>query len=118
VKRFLPAHPLRPGESYCFAAFLVGAYQEILGDLHNLFGDTNAVHVDVSEESGFVFTNFVRGDSVQQVLNYVQYDKRELIRNWRHALEREVRAGRLTPRESASLQRKYEAAFDDYTYLR
>jgi len=118
VKRFLPAHPLRAGERYCFAAFLVGAYQEILGDLHNLFGDTNAVHVDVSDESGFQFTNFVRGDSVRQVLNYVQYDKRELLNRWRHALEREVRARRLSARESAALLRKYEAAFDDYTYLR
>lgn len=118
VKHYLPAHHLRPGERYCFAVYLVGAYQEILGDLHNLFGDTNAVHVDVGESGQAVFTNVVRGDSVGQVLRYVQYDRRELVERWRHDLELAVGEGRLTARESAVLQRKYEAVFNDYTYLR
>ncbi|NTV03819.1 arginine decarboxylase, partial [bacterium] len=116
VKRYLPAHTLRDGERYTFAAFLVGAYQEILGDLHNLFGDTNAIHVEVN---GHVeFTTVVRGDSVRRVLNFVQYDKGALVERWRTALERAVSQGRLTPRESADVLRKYEQAFDDYTYLK
>jgi len=116
VKRYLPAHTLRDGERYTFAAFLVGAYQEILGDLHNLFGDTNAIHVEVN---GHVeFTTVVRGDSVRRVLNFVQYDKGALVERWRTSLERAVSQGRLTPRESADVLRKYEQAFDDYTYLK
>ena len=79
IKRHLPAHPLKAGEPYYFAAFLVGAYQEILGDLHNLFGDTNAVHVEVDEDGKFEFTNVVRGDTVREVLRYVQYGKDELV---------------------------------------
>ncbi len=118
VKRFLPAHPLRQGERYYLAAFLVGAYQEILGDLHNLFGDTNAVHVDVAPDGRVEYTNVVRGDSVRQVLNYVQYDKHDLVERWRHSVERAVHDGRLTVRESASVLRLFEHAFDEYTYLR
>lgn len=118
VKHYLPAHQLRPGERYYFAVYLVGAYQEILGDLHNLFGDTNAVHVDVNDSGQVVFTSVVRGDSVGQVLRYVQYDRRELVERWRHDLEKAVSEGRLTARESAVLQRRYEAVFNDYTYLR
>ena len=116
VKRYLPAHTLRDGERYTFAAFLVGAYQEILGDLHNLFGDTNAIHVEVN---GHVeFTTVVRGDSVRRVLNFVQYDKGALVERWRTALERAVSQGRLTPRESADVLRKYEQAFADSTYVK
>jgi arginine decarboxylase len=118
VKRALPAHPLRSGEPYYLAAFLVGAYQEILGDLHNLFGDTNAVHVDVDADGRVEFTNVVRGDTVQQVLEYVQFDRRDLVERWRTAVELAVRDGHLTASESAAVQRLFEAAFDDSTYLR
>ncbi|MDO9693775.1 MAG: biosynthetic arginine decarboxylase [Candidatus Latescibacteria bacterium] len=116
VKRYLPAHTLRDGEHYTFAAFLVGAYQEILGDLHNLFGDTNAVHVEVNGR--VEFTTVVRGDSVRRVLNFVQYDKGALVERWRTSLEHAVNQNRLTPRESAEILRTYEQAFDDYTYLK
>lgn len=116
VKRYLPAHNLREGERYTFAAFLVGAYQEILGDLHNLFGDTNAVHVEINGQ--VEFANVVRGDSVKQVLNYVQFDKGALIERWRNALERAVSQNKLTPRESADILKIYESSFDDYTYLK
>ncbi|MEZ4387295.1 MAG: biosynthetic arginine decarboxylase [Candidatus Krumholzibacteriia bacterium] len=118
VNRYLPAHPLRAGERYYLAAFLVGAYQEILGDLHNLFGDTNAVHVDLNGDGRVELTNVVKGDSVRQVLNYVQYEKRDLLERWRHAVERAVSEGRLKPRESAAVLRQFEKAFDEYTYLR
>ncbi len=115
VKRYLPAHTLKEGEAYTFATFLIGAYQEILGDLHNLFGDTNAVHVEVNDQVEFV--NVVRGDSISQVLGYLQYDRGALVERWRNTLERAVAENRLTARESAAVLKKYESAFDDYTYL-
>ena len=118
IKHYLPAHDLKDDERYCFGVFLVGAYQEILGDLHNLFGDTNAVHVDVAPDGRFVFANVLRGDTVGQVLRYVSYEKADLVERWRHALEEAVTAGRLTARESAVLQRQYDEVFGDYTYLR
>jgi arginine decarboxylase len=118
VKRFLPAHPLRRGERYHLAAFLVGAYQEILGDLHNLFGDTNAVHVDSRDDGRVEFANVVRGDSIATVLDFVQYDRRDLVERWRRTVEAAVREGRITPRESAAVRRIFESAFDGYTYLR
>jgi arginine decarboxylase len=116
VKRYLPAHTLRDGERYTFAVYLVGAYQEILGDLHNLFGDTHAIHVEVNGHAEF--TTVVRGDSVRRVLNFVQYDKGALVERMRTALERSVKQKSLTPRESADILRTYEQAFDDYTYLK
>ena len=118
IKHYLPAHDLKDGERYCFGVFLVGAYQEILGDLHNLFGDTNAVHVDVDKDGQVTFANVVRGDTVAQVLRYVPFEKPDLVERWRHALELAVREKRLTARESAVLQRKYDEVFGDYTYLR
>lgn len=117
IKHYLPAHDLRPGARYCFGFFLVGAYQEILGDLHNLFGDTNAVHVDVEPDGTFRFANVLRGDTVGQVLRYVQFEKTDLVERWRHALEQAVSSGLLTARESAALQRQYDEVFRDYTYL-
>lgn len=118
IKHYLPAHELKEGERYCFAVFLVGAYQEILGDMHNLFGDTNAVHVDVARDGRVAFTNVVHGDTVGDVLRYVAFEKSDLVERWRHALEAAVAEGRLTARESAVLQRKYDEVFGDYTYLR
>ena len=118
IKHYLPAHDLKEGERYCFGVFLVGAYQEILGDLHNLFGDTNAIHVDVDADGHVTFANVVRGDTVAQVLRYVAFEKSDLMERWRHALEQAVREKRLTARESAVLQRKYDEVFGDYTYLR
>ncbi|MFO7609229.1 MAG: biosynthetic arginine decarboxylase [Candidatus Krumholzibacteriia bacterium] len=118
IKHYLPAHDLKEGERYCFGVFLVGAYQEILGDMHNLFGDTNAVHVDVKPDGRVAFTNVVRGDTVGDVLRYVAFERSDLVERWRHALEAAVTEGRLTARESAVLQRKYDEVFGDYTYLR
>ncbi len=118
IKHYLPAHELRPQERYCFGVFLVGAYQEILGDLHNLFGDTNAVHVELTDDGRVQFANVLRGDTVGQVLRYVAFEKADLVERWRHALEAAVSAGRLTARESAVLQRQYDEVFGDYTYLR
>mgnify|MGYP000154716669 CR=1 FL=1 len=117
VKRSLPAHELKENEPYYLASFLVGAYQEILGDLHNLFGDTNAVHVEVHPDGRVEFSNVVMGDTVNKVLKYVQYDKHDLCERWRHALERAVTRGSLSPTESAEIYKIYQSAFEGYTYL-
>lgn len=117
IKRYLPAHPLKKGEPYYFAAFLVGAYQEILGDLHNLFGDTNAIHVEVDENGRMEFSNVVRGDTVREVLRYVQYGKDELVEMWRTTVEQAVSRGAIQPGESAEIFKKYQNAFESYTYL-
>lgn len=117
VKRYLNVHPLRSGEPYYFAAFLIGAYQEILGDLHNLFGDTNAVHVEVDASGNAEFTSVVNGDNIREVLKYVQYDKDNLCERWRSAIEGAVSRGQLSGTESGDLFKKYQRAFDSYTYL-
>ena len=117
VKRYLPAHPLKQGENYYFAAFLLGAYQEILGDLHNLFGDTNAVHVEVNQNGAIHFSNVVLGDNVDEVLRYVQYDKADLCERWRRDVEEALSEGRISTAEYGEIIKKYTNAFDRYTYL-
>jgi arginine decarboxylase len=115
VKHYLELHQPN-GDPYFVATFLVGAYQEILGDLHNLFGDTDAVHVKVDGE-GYRVEHVVEGDSVTEVLSYVQYTKDDLISRVRRAMEAALRDKRLTPAESGRLMRRYEEALDGYTYL-
>ena len=117
VKDVLEVHPIEPGKPYYIAMFLVGAYQEILGDLHNLFGDTNAIHVALDEVHGYRIERVIEGDSVTEVLGYVQYEKQELVRRMRRRLEEAVRARRLDVRESALLLRRYEEGLAAYTYL-
>ena len=116
VKHFLPLHSLNPGETYHIATFLVGAYQEILGDLHNLFGDTDAVHVKLSDD-GYSVEHVVEGDSVTEVLSYVQYNKDDLIAKVRRAVEAALREKRLTMAESGRLMKRYEEGLEGYTYL-
>ncbi len=115
VRHFLDLHPAN-GEPYYIASFLVGAYQEILGDLHNLFGDTDAVHVRLDGDD-YRVDHVVEGDSVTEVLSYVQYSKDDLISKVRRAVEDAVRDKRLTPAESGRLMRRYEEALEGYTYL-
>ncbi len=117
VKNVLEVHPTTPGKPYYLAMFLVGAYQEILGDLHNLFGDTNAIHVSMDEDYGYRIERVIEGDSVTEVLSYVQYEKQELVRRMRRRLEDAVRARRLNMKESAMLMRRYEEGLAAYTYL-
>jgi arginine decarboxylase len=104
------------GAPYYLGVFLVGAYQETLGDLHNLFGDTNAVHVSLGD-GGYLLEHFVKGDRVGEVLRYVEYDPAELVRRVRRASERAVRSGAFTLEESADFVRAYEAGLGGYTYL-
>jgi arginine decarboxylase len=116
VNRTLPLHVLND-EPYYLAAFLVGAYQEILGDLHNLFGDTNVAHVDVSESGEFTFTAIVKGDKVNDVLDYVQYDVKNLLDRVQATVEAAVRAGRLGHSEAGAFLKFYEESLNSYTYL-
>jgi arginine decarboxylase len=117
VKSVLEVHPLQPGRPYYLAMFLVGAYQEILGDLHNLFGDTNAIHISLDEEHGYRIERVIEGDSVAEVLTYVQYDKQELVRRMRSRMEVAVRTGTISLKESALLMKRYEEGLSGYTYL-
>jgi arginine decarboxylase len=117
VKRTLELHPLRPNEPYYMGFFLVGAYQEILGDMHNLFGDPNIVHVDLDESGRPRITHVVRGDRTQEVLAYVEYFEPDLLARLRRHIERSLEEGRMSFEESALLQRRYEAGLDAYTYL-
>lgn len=117
VKRYLPAHKLHKGEKYYFVAFLVGAYQEILGDLHNLFGDTNAVHVELGLDGSPELTTVVSGDTVEEVLKYVEFEKDELCHQWRSILETAVSNGSISATESGEMYRRYQRSFDSYTYL-
>jgi arginine decarboxylase len=117
VKRALELHDLRPGEKYYLAAFLVGAYQETLGDLHNLFGDTHVVHIRLHDEGGWWIEEIVKGDTANRVLEYMEYDVAELYPALARDCERAIRDGRMTIAESQLLKRFYEKELDGYAYL-
>ena len=117
VRQSLRLHELRDGEPYYLAAFLVGAYQETLGDLHNLFGDTNVVHIKMDQQWGWSLEQVVEGDTVKQVLGYLQYDVNRLYQAIRHDCERSVRAGRMTISESRMMLSAYQRGLAGYTYL-
>jgi arginine decarboxylase len=95
----------------------VGAYQEILGDLHNLFGDTNAVHVSLTEEGEVVLDSMLKGDSVTEVLQYVQFNRSELMTQLQNAIEQAVRRGLMQNSEAGRCLKFYEEALNGYTYL-
>jgi arginine decarboxylase len=117
VKRTLELHAPKEGEDYFLAAFLVGAYQETLGDLHNLFGDTHVVHIRLHDEGGWWIEEIVKGDTANKVLAYMEYDVEELYPALARDCERAVREGRMTLAESQSLKRFYEGELDGYAYL-
>ncbi|MEJ5275795.1 MAG: arginine decarboxylase, partial [Thermogemmata sp.] len=117
VRSTLELHPFDPSEPYYLGVFLLGAYQEILGDLHNLFGDTNAVHVSLDEDGTPSIDHVIKGDTVTEVLNYVQYSAEKLMDRMRKDVERAVRQGRITPAESRQILKFYEAGLEGYTYL-
>jgi arginine decarboxylase len=116
VKRTLALHPFT-GEPYYLGVFLVGAYQEILGDLHNLFGDTHAVHVSLDPTGNVVLESVIKGDTVREVLDYVEFDAETLVRKMRESVEIAVRDGRIDFEESGRLLRFYEDGLHGYTYL-
>jgi len=117
VKRTLELHELRPEQKYYLAAFLVGAYQETLGDLHNLFGDTHVVHVRLHDEGGWWIEEIVKGDTANKVLEYMEYDVAELYPALARDCERAIRDGRMTLAESQAIKRFYENELNGYAYL-
>jgi len=117
VKHYLPLHELKPYEEYILGAFLVGAYQETLGDLHNLLGDTNIVTIRIKEQGEFEFVNEQEGDTVAEVLSYVQYDPKRLFVRFRETAEQAVREGKISPQERREVVSVYEAGLRGYTYF-
>jgi arginine decarboxylase len=117
VRRTLVLHDLVAGEEYYLAAFLVGAYQETLGDLHNLFGDTHVVHIRLHDEGGWWIEEIVKGDTANEVLGYMQYEAERLFPQLSRDCERAVREGRMSLAESQALRRFYESELNGYTYL-
>jgi arginine decarboxylase len=116
VRSTLDVHALREGEHYFLGMFLNGAYQEILGDLHNLFGDTNAVHVELTD-SGYQISHVIKGDSVAEVLRYVEYQPETMVDAVRRQAERAVSEGRITNEQMRTLMQHYEESLRSYTYL-
>ncbi|MDY5954568.1 MAG: biosynthetic arginine decarboxylase [Kiritimatiellia bacterium] len=117
VKKALPLHEVRQGEEYILGAFLVGAYQETLGDLHNLFGDTHVVSVHVDEDGEIDYEEELEGDSVGDVLSYVEYKPDDCIERFRKLTEHAVKAKRITPCERREIVADYEAGLRGYTYF-
>jgi arginine decarboxylase len=116
VKRTLPLHPFN-GEPYYLGAFLLGAYQEILGDMHNLFGDTNAVHVSMDDDGEVVLETVIKGDTVREVLDYVEFNVEGLMKQFRTSVELAVRESRIGYEEAGRFLRYYEDGLQGYTYL-
>ncbi|TWU41860.1 biosynthetic arginine decarboxylase [Novipirellula artificiosorum] len=115
-QRTLLLHHWIANQPYQIGIFMVGAYQEILGDLHNLFGDTHAVHVDM-KDGAVRIDSVVKGDTVNEVLGYVQYDNRELSRRWLEAIESAVQRGLIDNTQAGEMIRFYERSLESYTYL-
>jgi arginine decarboxylase len=116
VKRTLPLHNFT-GEPYYLGAFLLGAYQEILGDMHNLFGDTNAVHVSMDDEGEVILETVIKGDTVREVLDYVEFNVDSMMRQLRSSIEVAVRESRISYEEAGRFLRFYEDGLQGYTYL-
>ncbi|MBM4217661.1 MAG: biosynthetic arginine decarboxylase [Gammaproteobacteria bacterium] len=117
VKKTLELHDIAEGDEYYLAAFLVGAYQETLGDLHNLFGDTHVVHIRLEDDGKWWIDEVVKGDTANRVLEYMEYDVAELYPALARDCERAIREGRMTVAESQALKRFYEGELNGYAYL-
>lgn len=113
---YLMLHPLRQGESYYLGVFLAGAYQEILGDMHNLFGDTNAVHISVYKDR-YEIDKVIDGETVAEVLDYVQFDPKKLVRNVETWVTSSMKAGKITAEEGREFLSNYRSGLYGYTYL-
>ena len=116
VQNALPVHTVKRGEPYWLGVFLVGAYQEILGDMHNLFGDTNAVHISVYKDR-YEIDRIIDGETVADVLDYVQYSPKKLVRNVETWVTASMKAGKITPEEGREFLSNYRSGLYGYTYL-
>ncbi len=113
---WLPVHPVKQGERYYLGVFLVGAYQEILGDMHNLFGDANAVHISVYKDR-YEIDRVIDGETVAEVLDYVQFNAKKLVRNVEAWVTASMKAGKITPEEGREFLGNYRSGLYGYTYL-
>ncbi|MCM1451942.1 MAG: biosynthetic arginine decarboxylase [Clostridium sp.] len=116
ISNSLAVHQVRPGEPYYLGVFLVGAYQEILGDMHNLFGDTNAVHIRVRKD-GYEIDQIVEGETVAEVLEYVQFNPKKLVRNVETWVTKSMKDGKISPEEGRDFLSTYRSGLFGYTYL-
>ncbi len=119
IKDTLPLHVLKPNESYYLGFFLMGAYQDIMGDLHNLFGRVNEVHVflDETEPGGYYIEEVIQGNTIAGVLSWIQYSATDLEKRVKEQIEARVREGLIKPREGVELQNFYEGVLNGYTYV-
>jgi arginine decarboxylase len=117
LKRTLDLHPLVDGREYYLGVFLVGAYQETLGDWHNLLGDTNVVSIRVDDDGNYEYVREIRGDSVADILNYVEYDYRRILEDIRESAEKAVREKRITPSDRYRIMQAFEDGLRGYTYF-
>lgn len=117
VRKALPLHELNGRDEYYLGVFLVGAYQETLGDLHNLLGDTHVVSVRIDPDGSFEFVREIEGDSIADVLSYVEYEPRQLVERFRRKAEQAVRDGRITAPQRRAVLEAFEASMRGYTYF-
>ncbi|MEE1550782.1 MAG: arginine decarboxylase, partial [Nitrospinaceae bacterium] len=113
----LKVHSLEPGESYQFGIFLIGSYQEILGDLHNLFGDTNTFHVSIQKDGSLKYEQIIEGEDVTDVLDYVQFKADELAGRVSGFLINYVENGNITQEDADEFLKLYKEGLNGYTYL-
>lgn len=116
ISQVLPVHSIKNHEKYYLGVFLVGAYQEILGDMHNLFGDTNAVHISVKDDT-YHIDQIIDGETVEEVLDYVQYNPKKLVRQLEIWVSKCVKAGKITLEEGKEFLDNYRSGLYGYTYL-
>ena len=119
VDETIALHPLKPGQPYFIGLFLTGAYQDIMGDMHNLFGRVNEVHVfaDDDDPEDYYLEEVIAGDTIEKVLSRVQYEPTDLAKRVKTALEQKIREGSVKPKEGVALTDFYEGAMRGYTYL-
>ena len=116
ISHILPVHALRKNEPYYLGVFLVGAYQEILGDMHNLFGDTNAAHITV-KDGQYHIDQIIDGETVEEVLDYVQYNPKKLVRQLEIWVTKSVKQGKISLEEGKEFLSNYRSGLYGYTYL-
>jgi arginine decarboxylase len=114
---YLPLHSIKHGDHYYIGVFLVGAYQEILGNMHNLFGDTNAVHISINDNGGYDIDQIIDGETVADVLEYVQYEPKKLVRRLEIWVSKAIKDGKITENEGKEFISNYRAGLYGYTYL-
>lgn len=117
LESFMPVHELRANEPYIMGIFLTGAYQEILGDLHNLFGDTNAVHIRVKKGGQYTVEHFVEADSISEVLEYVEFNRKYILDKMHKITETSLEEGLLSQQEAGLLMEKFENNLSHSTYI-